>query len=74
MCIKHKIYAADIAGIADENLPREKLAGKNLLLTGATGLIGTLIVDALMKKNLDDKLNVKVLAAGQNENHERRAR
>lgn len=67
MYIKHDIYAADIAGIANENLPWEKLAGKNLLLTGATGLIGTVLVDVLMKKNLDDKLNVTVFAAGRNE-------
>ena len=67
MYIKHEIYSADIAGIANENLPWEKLAGKNLLLTGATGLIGTVLVDVLMKKNLDDKIDVTVLAAGRNE-------
>ncbi|MBO4780639.1 MAG: NAD-dependent epimerase/dehydratase family protein, partial [Selenomonadaceae bacterium] len=67
MYIKHELYAADISSIADENLPWEKLAGKTLLLTGATGLIGTLIVDVLMKKNRDDNLNVTILAAGRNE-------
>ena len=67
MFSKHELYAADIAGIADENLPWNKLAGKSLLLTGASGLIGTVIVDALMKKNRDDNLNVKILAAGRNE-------
>ena len=66
MYIKHELYAADIAGIAAENLPWEKLSGKTLLLTGATGLIGTVIVDSLMKKNRDG-LNVKILAAGRNE-------
>lgn len=67
MYIKHEIYAADIASIAAENLPWEKLSGKNLLLTGASGLIGTVIVDSLMKKNRDDNLNVKIFAAGRNE-------
>jgi len=67
MYIKHEIYAADVASIAGENLPWEKLAGKNLLLTGATGLIGTLIIDVLMKKNRDENLNVKIFAAGRNE-------
>ena len=67
MYINHEIYAADIAGIASENLPWEKLAGKSLLLTGASGLIGTVLVDALMKKNRDDKLNVKIFATGRNE-------
>ena len=45
MYIKHELYAADIANIAAENLPWQKLSGKTLLLTGATGLIGTLLVD-----------------------------
>ena len=67
MYINHEIYAADITALADETLPWEKLAGKNLLLTGATGLIGTVLVDALMMKNRRDNLNVKILAAGRNE-------
>lgn len=67
MYIKHELYAADIAGISGENLPWQKLANKTLLLTGASGLIGTVLVDALMKKNLDDGLNVTILAAGRNE-------
>ena len=67
MFINHELYAADVFGIANENLPWEKLAGKTLLLTGASGLIGTLIVDVLMKKNRDDNLNVTILAAGRNE-------
>ena len=52
MFIKHEIYAADVASVANENLPWEKLSGKNLLLTGATGLIGTVLVDVWMKKCL----------------------
>ena len=67
MFINHEIYATDIAGIVNENLSWEKLSGKTLLLTGASGLIGTVLVDALMKKNRDDNLNVKILAAGRNE-------
>ena len=67
MYINHEIYAADVASVANENLPWEKLSGKNLLLTGATGLIGTVIVDVLMKKNHADNLNVKIFAAGRND-------
>lgn len=67
MYIKHEIYTADIASIANENLSWEKLSEKSLLLTGASGLVGTVLVDALMKKNRDDNLNVKICAAGRNE-------
>ena len=67
MYIKHELYAADVTSIANDNLPWEKLSGKTLLLTGATGLIGTLIVDVIMKKNREDNLNVKICATGRNE-------
>lgn len=67
MYINHEIYKADVESAANENLEWEKLAGKSLLLTGATGLIGTMIVDVLMKKNRDENLNVKIYAAGRNE-------
>lgn len=69
MYIKHELYAADIANVANENLPWQKLANKTLLITGATGLIGTVLVDVLMKKNRDDNLNVTILAAGRSEKH-----
>ena len=67
MYIKHEIYKADVNAASNENLDWNKLAGKNLLLTGATGLIGTMIVDVLMKKNRDENLNVTIYAAGRNE-------
>lgn len=68
MYINHEIYKADVDAAASENLEWEKLAGKSLLLTGATGLIGTMIVDVLMKKNRDENLNVTIYATGRNEN------
>ena len=67
MYINHEIYKSDVELAACENLEWEKLAGKSLLLTGATGLIGTMIVDVLMKKNRDENLNVKIYATGRNE-------
>lgn len=67
MYINHEIYKSDVELAARENLEWEKLAGKSLLLTGATGLIGTMIVDVLMKKNRDENLNVTIYAAGRNE-------
>jgi len=67
MYINHELYKNDVANIANEKLSWEKLAGKSLLLTGATGLIGTMIVDVLMKKNRDENLDVTIYAAGRNE-------
>lgn len=67
MYIKNPIYKNDIENVSNENLQWEKLFGKSILITGATGLIGTMIVDVLMKKNFDNDLNVKIYATGRNE-------
>ncbi len=57
-----KWYREDIEYIASFNIDWEKLQGTSVLVTGATGLIGTVVVDALMYKNSVDKLDLKVFA------------
>ena len=66
MYIKNKLYRDDIIRVATLSLPWGKLYGKKILLTGASGLIGTVLVDVLMYKNNVDKLNVKIFAVGRN--------
>ena len=46
------------------NLPWEKLSGCNILVTGATGLIGSCLVDVLMTNPNKD---YQVYALGRNE-------
>lgn len=41
-------YRADVVSVLKEPFPWERLNGKNILVTGATGLIGTFLVDVLM--------------------------
>ena len=64
MYIGNRQYVEDVERIAALDLPWEKLGGKKILLTGATGMIGTTLVDVLMKKNLDSDLGAKIFAAG----------
>ena len=45
-----KDYFDDIRKAAAEQLPWEKLEGKNILVTGATGLIGSYSVAVLMAR------------------------
>ena len=46
----HSLYQEDLRNILD--IPEiEKLKGKSFLITGATGLIGVCMIDALMKYN-----------------------
>lgn len=57
-------YCDDIKKVASFNLPWEKLRGKNILVTGATGMIGSSLVDALM---IRDQQDYNVYASGRNE-------
>jgi nucleoside-diphosphate-sugar epimerase len=57
-------YKEDILQIFKQDLPWEKLSGANILVTGATGLIGGCLVEALM---LNPKRNYQVYASGRNE-------
>lgn len=50
MYLKAQLYGRDIGNISNLNLPWDKLRNRSLLLTGASGLIGTMLVDALMAK------------------------
>ncbi len=58
------LYKDYINNVSSLDLPWEKLSGCNLLVTGATGLIGSCIIDVLMsRKNRD----YNVYASGRNE-------
>lgn len=57
-------YKKDILQILQEDLPWEKLSGANILVTGATGLIGGCLVETLM---MNPKRDYQVYASGRNE-------
>ena len=63
--IDNSIYREDIIYVADLELPWEKLNNKSILITGASGLIGSFLIDVLMEKN-SHGLNCKVYALGRN--------
>lgn len=44
------------------------LKDKSILITGATGLIGSYLIDLLIKKNEQDNLNVNIYAVSRSEN------
>lgn len=56
------IVKADIERISNSNISWHKLKDKSVLVTGATGFIGSFIIHSLMRKNETDNLNVKVIA------------
>lgn len=57
-------YKDDIMEIATLNLPWDKLSGSNILITGATGLIGSCLVEILMSRPNKD---FHIYASGRDE-------
>ena len=57
---KHPLYQEDLQNILSlEGL--KNIQGKSFLITGATGMVGVMLIDALMALG-----NVKVIAVGRN--------
>lgn len=63
---QNELYIEDINAVAGLKLPWEKLNGKSLMLSGATGLIGSFLIDVIMRKNRAEGLNCKIYALGRN--------
>ena len=59
----NSLYLEDVNYVADLNLPWKKLNNKSIMISGATGLIGSMLVDVIMRKN-NDNLNCTVYALG----------
>ena len=57
-------YMDDIEYVAELKLPWEKLQGKSILVSGATGMIGSFFIDVLIRKNEVDGLNCNIFALG----------
>jgi nucleoside-diphosphate-sugar epimerase len=57
-------YLRDVLLVCSENLPWEELSGCNVLITGATGLIGGCLVDVLM---IHPHCSCHIYALGRNE-------
>lgn len=60
-----KLYQEDIKYIASLNLPWKNLNNKVILISGASGLIGSCFIDTIMERNKEG-MNCKVYALGRN--------
>ncbi len=60
------LYIEDLDTCLGSILNLDHLRGKSVLITGATGMIGSFIVDALMRANHKLDLNCTVMAMGRN--------
>jgi nucleoside-diphosphate-sugar epimerase len=64
---ENALYIEDVTYVAGLNLPWEKLHNKTLMLSGATGMVGSFLIDVLMYKNMHEDLNCTVYALGRSE-------
>ncbi|MFV0255171.1 MAG: NAD-dependent epimerase/dehydratase family protein [Erysipelotrichaceae bacterium] len=64
--LTNDIYLKNITKIAELSYDWPQLANKKLLITGATGMIGSCLIDVIMLKNQRDSLNCTILAIGRN--------
>lgn len=60
------LYREDVKGVADLDLPWDKLQNCSIMVSGATGMIGSFLCDMIMLKN-QEGLNCQVYALGRTE-------
>lgn len=59
---ENDLYLQDVRAVAELDFPWEQLQGRSILISGATGMIGSYLIDVLLEKGLD----VTVYALGRN--------
>jgi nucleoside-diphosphate-sugar epimerase len=63
--LENSLYNIDIINIAGLDLPWDKLQNKSILISGGSGLVGSFLIDVIMKRN-EHGMNCKVYTLGRN--------
>lgn len=61
------LYTQQLEQLNNQPIDWEKLSDKTILISGATGMIGTCLIDALMLRNEIKKSDIHVIAMSRNE-------
>lgn len=64
MFLSNELYVNDVNSILKLDLDWKKLENSSILITGATGMIGTFLVDVLMERNHQFQSNISIYALG----------
>lgn len=64
MYIENKLYEDDIRECLQSIPNLQQLTGASILITGATGLVGSFLVDTLLLANIRDHMNLHIFALG----------
>lgn len=65
--LDNALYQSDLAQVSDMGFPWEKLNNKTVLITGATGMIASVIIDILMRQNKEQNRNIRIYAISRKE-------
>lgn len=65
--LENKKYMEDVKAIASLDYTWSALANTSFLITGATGMIGSFLIDTIMYKNETENLNCTIYAMGRNQ-------
>lgn len=55
------LYQSDVARVANA-MPLERVAEKSIVISGATGLVGSFLVDAALEKNANENAKLEIYA------------
>ena len=61
---ENKQYMCDMQSVCSMNIPWQKLEGRTMLISGATGMIGSCLIDVIMRRNVAERLDCKIYALG----------
>lgn len=68
MRFQSELYESDIRYVSQLKLDWKVLEEKTILVTGATGMIGTFLIDVLMYRNIKYQNKISILALSRNKN------
>lgn len=64
--LENSLYQSDLIQASLLDIPWEELSGKKILISGATGMIASTMIDILMKRNRDYSQNIQIVAISRN--------
>lgn len=67
MLLDNKRYLQSLRENAERFTAWDRLAGKTLLITGATGLVCSYLTDMILQYSTEQQLNIRIVAAGRSE-------
>ncbi len=65
--LENRIYQSDLAEVLLQDIPWEKLRKKTICITGATGMIASVVIDILMKRNREYDSGIRIIAVSRSE-------